>query len=679
MFYILYVINKVQKYNPLVINSVFLTIKIGLKYQYMKKQLTLIFCLLTLSFFGQDYNKSFNDIQKTEAKQALKKMLQKANVNTGNYDLKYHRLAFTLDPSVAFISGSITTYFQSKSNLNEVVFDLASNMSVSQVLQRGNSLSFTQNTNDELIINLPVTQNSGILDSLTINYSGNPISSGFGSFEQNQHNGSPVIWTLSEPYGAKGWWPCKQDLNDKVDSIDVFITTPTLNPSNEAYIAVSNGLEQSQIINGSNKTTHFKHKHPIPAYLIAIAVTNYAVYSHTVANNGNPFDIVNYVYPESLASAQTSTPITVDIMNLFSNLFEEYPFSDEKYGHAQFGWGGGMEHTTVSFMGRFDRNLIAHELAHQWFGDKITCGSWKDIWLNEGFATYLSGLVIENLDGNSAFKIWKQGLNTSITSSPNGYVYLKDADTTNVNRIFSGRLTYNKGAMVLNMLRKKLGDVDFFQGLKNYLSNANYAYSYAKTEDFISVMEAVSSENLTEFFSDWLYNEGYPSYSVIWNQLTTNQIEINISQTQSDASVSYFEAPIPLRLKGTLGETLDVTLFNSVNNETFLESVNFTVASVEFDPESDLISKNNNVSLSTNKSKFDLGFKLFPNPAFNELKILKPQTVEVSKIKIFNVHGQLIYHSNWSPKINIKSFPTGIFFVQLHTNEGVINKTVLKN
>ena len=185
------------------------------------------------------------------------------------------------------------------------------------------------------------------------------------------------------------------------------------------------------------------------------------MYSHTVTNNGNPFEIINYVYPENLTSAQASTPVTVSIMELFSNKFEEYPYASEKYAHAQFGWGGGMEHTTVSFMGSFGRNLIAHELAHQWFGDKITCGSWKDIWLNEGFATYLSGLVIEEFDGEPSFKNWKQGRVSSITSQPDGAVYLSDSDTTSVSRIFSSRLSYNKGAMVLHMLRKKVGDANF--------------------------------------------------------------------------------------------------------------------------------------------------------------------------------------------------------------------------
>ncbi|MEN3323934.1 M1 family aminopeptidase [Mariniflexile soesokkakense] len=645
----------------------------------MKIWLLFIFCLFSFPFFGQDFNETLKSIRVAEARSAMKKMLQRVNLNTGGYDIKYHRLEFGLNPSVAFISGDVTTYFEAKTNLNQITFDLANNMTVSQVTQRGSSLSFTQNSDDELVIALPTIQNAGVLDSLTISYSGNPVSSGFGSFEQNQHDGDPIIWTLSEPYGAKGWWPCKQDLNDKADSLDVFITTPQLNPSNEVYVAVSNGLEQSQIINGSNKTTHFKHRYPIPAYLIAIAVTNYEVYSHSVPNNGSPFDIVNYVYPESLSYAQANTPVTVDIMNLFTNLFEEYPFANEKYGHAQFGWGGGMEHTTVSFMGRFDRNLIAHELAHQWFGDKITCGSWKDIWLNEGFATYLSGLTIENLDGNTSFTTWKQERNTSITSETNGAVYLTDADTTNVNRIFNGRLTYNKGAMVLHMLRKKLGDVNFFQGVKNYLNNPNHAYAYAKTPDFISIMEAASGENLAEFFNDWLYNQGHPSYTVKWNQPASNQVSINISQTQSDASVTFFEAPLPLRLIGTLGETLDITLNNTVNNEDFLSSVNFTVASIQFDPESDLISKNNSVSLGFNQIDVQSKFIIYPNPSTNEFYVVKPEKVEVNEVRISNALGQLLYKTNWSPIINVSSFARGMLFVQFQTKEGVINKTVLKN
>jgi len=654
----------------------------------MKTFFCLVIAIVPLFSFSQDYEKTFSSIREAEAKAALKKMYYRVNANTGNYDVKYHRLKFNVDPSVKFISGDVTTYFEAKENMNEITFDLADNMTVSQVLLRGNPglpLTFVQNTNNELVITLSSTQNAGVLDSLLISYSGIPIENtpGFGAFEQNSHNGDPIIWTLSEPYGALDWWPCKQDLNDKVDSIDVYITTPQFNPTNEEYVAVSNGLELSQRIEGPNKITRFKHRHPIPAYLIAIAVTNYEVYSHTVDNNGNPFDIINYVYPESLVSAQLNTPKTVSIMDLYTSLFEEYPFSDEKYGHAQFGWGGGMEHTTVSFMGGFSRNLIAHELAHQWFGDKITCGSWKDIWLNEGFATYLSGLTIENLDGNSAFVSWKQQITSSESSSaityyPNGAVYLSDADTTNVGRIFNGRLTYNKGAMVLHMLRKKLGDSDFFQGLQNYLSDPNHAYGYAKTEDFIAIMEATSGMDLSEFFDDWLYYQGYPSYTIEWYQVG-DQLHTTVSQTQSDPSVSFFEAQLPIRVHGMMGEVKDIVLNNITNGEIFSNTVNFTISSIEFDPESDIISKNNSIVLGIQEYQWYNSIKMFPNPSSGLIKIQKPDNLAVNEVKIYNVMGQLLQVTHYEPIMDLSKFSSGLFIIQFQTKQGVINKSVLKN
>src|SRR5690606_18870975 len=205
--------------------------------------------------------------------------------------------------------------------------------------------------------------------------------------------------------------------------------------------------------------------------------------------------------------------------------------------------------TTVSFMGGFSRGLIAHELGHQWFGNKVTCGSWQDIWLNEGFATYLAGMVIENFDGNTDFRSWKQDKILSITQENDGSVYVPAQDTTSVNRIFNSRLSYNKGSMVLHMLRKKLGDAVFFQGLKDYLADPELAYGYAKTEDLIRIMEDASGVDLNEFFDDWIYEEGYPQYTIRWNQTNgASNMIVTISQTQSHPSVSFFEVPVPLRI-----------------------------------------------------------------------------------------------------------------------------------
>src|SRR5690606_10981156 len=128
----------------------------------------------------------------------------------------------------------------------------------------------------------------------------------------------------------------------------------------------------------------------------------------TAGTSPYTFPIINYLYPENYQSAVNQLAVTLPIMNLFENLFGTYPFHQEKYGHAQFGWGGGMEHTTVSFMGSFSRGLIAHELAHHWFGNKVTCGTWQDIWINEGFAEYMAGLVVASLYGDEPFANWKK-------------------------------------------------------------------------------------------------------------------------------------------------------------------------------------------------------------------------------------------------------------------------------
>lgn len=635
-----------------------------------------IFIFVSLFSFAQNYE--ILNISEAEAKAANGHFVTKRNMNTTNYDLKYARLELHVDPTQAFISGTVTSHFEAKENMNTATFELVDNMVVSEVTQRGSQLSFTQNSNDEVVITLPQMQNQGVLDSLSISYSGNPISSGFGSFEIDTHNGVPVLWTLSEPFGAKAWWPCKQDLIDKIDSIDVYITTPRFSPGNDEYMAVANGLEMSQTINGNDKTTHFKHQYPIPAYLIAIAVTNYTIYSHTVDNNGDPFDIVNYIYPENLAYAQQRTPVTVEIMNLYADLFEPYPFANEKYGHAEFGWGGGMEHTTVSFMGSLNRELIAHELGHQWFGNKVTCGSWQDVWLNEGFATYMSGMVIENLDGESDFRNWKQNQINSITQQPGGSVYIPAADTTSVNRIFSSRLSYNKSSMVLHMLRKKLGDAVFFQGLKDYLTDPELAFGYAKTPDLIRNMEDASGEDLTEFFEDWIYNEGYPSYTLHWNQVNPGSLNISVSQVQSHPSVSYFEVPIPIRLHGTQGETLDIILENTFDGQNFQSAVPFTVNGVQFDPERDIISKNNLVILDMDDFAIDQQLFLYPNPSSEIVNLQKPGSLEVNRVKIYNAVGQLLYSEAFSETIDISGFAKGILFFQLESSQGTVNKKIVK-
>ena len=639
----------------------------------MKKIVLLGFLLFVSFVFSQDNLVLFEKMRASEANSASKLMSVKTNPNTANYDISYHKLEFTVNPAVYFISGKITTTYKALSDMTSLIFDLSSTLTVSSVKRGVDNLAFTQ-TATELQIILPATQSSGTSETVEITYSGTPFNSGFGSFIQTTHGTSPIIWTLSEPFGAMNWWPCKQDLNDKVNSIDVYITAPS------QYTSVSNGVEpEAPVINGTNKTTHFHHNYPIPSYLICMAVTDYAVYNQTGGTAPNQYPIVNYIYPENLTpTVQNQLAQTPLILNLFENLFEIYPFHNEKYGHAQFGWGGGMEHTTVSFMGSFGRGLIAHEMAHQWFGDKITCGTWKDIWLNEGFATYLASMVIENFDGQAAFTADKTNMIHAITSISNGAVYLTDAEALNVNRIFNGRLSYYKGAMVLHMLRFKLGDTLFFQALKNYLADSNLAYKYAVTADLQTHLEAAYGSSLAEFFNDWVYGQGYPTYSIAVQNNFNGTVALTVNQTQSDPSVPFFEMPVPVRVLGAGGEQMDLVLNHNFNGETFVKNVPFVVTSVVFDPNKDLISKNSSVTLATDNFKLE-GMKLYPNPSKNQITLQLADGISIRKSIIYNVLGQKVKETTSATSWDVSAFSEGVYFMTLLTNEGTKQISFVKN
>lgn len=640
--------------------------------------------LLVATGFGQGKKSSFDELVESEMKAAAQFTNITVNPNTQNYDVTYHKLEISVNPSVYALSAKVTTTFKALSNMNTVTFDFskitnttdsnfANRIIVSSVKQNGVDLTFSHTDSNELVINLSSILTTGNSTSVEITYAGAPANSGFGSFVQTQHNNANIIWTLSEPFGAMDWWPCKQDLNDKIESIDVYIKAPS------QFTSVSNGIEPAPpVTTGLLKTSHFHHSYPIPAYLVCFAVTNYSVFNQIGGTAPNTYPIKNYIYPEDLPFVQSQLAQTPLILNLYENLFEVYPFHNEKYGHAQFGWGGGMEHTTVSFMVNFDRQLIAHEMAHQWFGDKITCGTWKDIWLNEGFATYVATLVIENFDGQTAFTAEKSGMIDYITQSPNGAVYLTDTEATSVNRIFSSRLSYDKGAMVLNMLRLKLGDTMFFQSIKNYLAAPNLAYNYAITSNLQSHLEAVYGSSLQEFFNDWVYNQGYPSYSITAQNSSVGQVKFTISQTQSNPSVSFFEMPIPVRVFGASNQQMDLVLNNTSNGEVIYQNVPFIVTSLEFDPDKNIISKNNSVVLNVKNIELET-LKLFPNPSSNVLKLSLPNEVILEKATFCNSIGQVVKSSKNETTWNVNDLSGGIYLLNLETNFGMKQMKFIKN
>lgn len=645
----------------------------------MKK--TTQIALLLFSLFGFAQEEEFHKMVEAEMKTASKKMELRINPNTTNYDVTYSKLEFTVNPSVYNITGKVTTTFKALSNMTTVTFELTNQLTVSSVKKGITNLTFTQNDSNELIITLPSTVTTGNSETVEINYSGAPATDN-SAFSTGTHGSSiPVLTTLSEPYGALDWWPCKQDLNDKIDSIDIYITAPS------TYLSSSNGVEMSRTINGANATTHFKHNYPIPAYLVAIAVSNYTKKNTGTAGTVTTFPIVDYIYPENDNAANIANLAqTAPIINFYETKVGAYPFNTEKYGHTQWNWGGGMEHSTNSFMVNFSRGLLSHELAHQWFGDKITCGSWKDIWLNEGITEYLSGLVVENFDGAASFVTWKGNKTTSITSQPTGNLYLYDSQLTDVNRIFSSRLTYNKGSMVTNMLRYVMGDTNFFQALRNYQADPLLAYKYAVTPQFQAHLEAVHGSSLQEFFNDWVYKEGYPIYAINAYKSGATQAIVTINQTQSITNsaqtgyVSYFEMPVPVRLTFSNGATQDLRLNNTFNGQNFVVTIpaGVTITAVTFDPNKDIISKNSTTTLSSDDFTFSNQVNLFPNPSRDYVEIELPSYANLQKVNFYTVLGQKAFESN-SNKINISGLSNGVYSIIIETSEGKALKKFIKN
>lgn len=608
-------------------------------------------------------------------------LMQYRGVNTfedHSYDLKYYRFEWSINPAVNAISGTVTPYFTAVDNgIQTLEFNLSTVFIIDAVKYHGANIQYTQSGDFGLTIHLPSVLASGTLDSLSITYHGTPPPTGFGSFIQGDHNGDPIIWTLSEPFGSQDWWPCKNGLTDKVDSIDVLVKT------NAQYRAASNGLLVAETASGNDKIYHWKHRYPIAPYLVAIAVTNYVQYTDIVTlGNGIQLPMLNYVYPESLSSAQSGTADLVQVLEFFDSLFVTYPFASEKYGHAQFSWGGGMEHQTMSFVAGFNWGLLAHELAHQWFGDMVTCGSWEDIWLNEGFATFLEGLSRERFQPGADWWNWRQGKVSNITSQPGGSVMVDD--TTSVGRIFSGRLSYQKGAYLLHMLRWKLGDNAFFTGIRNYLNDRQY--QYAKTPALIEHLEAASGEDLTEFFADWYAGQGFPSYQVTWSQNNQNQLRVTINQTTSHPSVSFFEMPVPIEFSGASQETL-LRFEHTQQGQEFVVDLPFAVSSVAIDPDLWLVSANNTVlqvSGAPTADEAPLRFEVTPNPARERCMVdIDLRSVSAARMVLIDQAGKRVWASaadlqagsNRVP-VEFGNLPAGAYIFQVSGENWQVQKLI---
>ena len=602
--------------------------------------------------------------------------IQSTQAADNNIDVTYYKLNLNIAYTPKNLRGEVTINAKSKvASLDQVTIDLQNALTTDSIKIGDKKLTFLHQSN-QILVKLDKVYTENQIVSMVIFYHGVPGTSGFDSFVFGTHNNQKdlAIWSLSEPYGSPDWFPCKNVVDDKADSSDVWIT------ADKYFTSVSNGILEKTIDNqNGTKTFQWKNRYPIAQYLISISMSNYAEYNSVFKYEGNKeMPINHYLYLETLTNANKlnldKTPFMLD---LFSQKFGIYPFVKEKYGHAQFGWGGGMEHQTCSSMGSFGETLIAHELAHQWFGDKITCRNWESIWLNEGFASYSEAIYTEASGGKIAYDNYMKNFMTSAKTAK-GTIYVQNVN--NINEIFSSPRTYRKGASVLHMLRGIVGDDKFFKILQTYVASKN-AYGNVVTEDFQAVAEQIYGQKLDYFFKQWIFGENYPKYKFQWSSQPLAdgnfRVKADVSQTTNTNPI-FFTMPIQLKVSIGSGDTT-ITVFNDKQNQAFEFTLKAKPSNIVFDPNNLILKDLETINVLSNEPIMDdsFGLRIAPNPSSEDIdvsfRLAQSATV---KITIFDFSGKEILAQpeeklplgNYLRNLRISQFQSGTYILNLNVD-----------
>ncbi len=425
------------------------------------------------------------------------------------------------------------------------------------------------------------TYNQGDGFRFDVYYHGHPVEGGFQAFSFDVRNGNKVMASLSEPYYAPTWWPCKESTVDKADSFDIAIEVDT------AFYCGSNGKLVATTPNGGNSHTfHYTVRYPMVTYLFSVAISKYTVWNDKWVYNGglDTMLITNAVYPASYAGSLANYSLTPSMLTYLSQAFGQYPYVNEKYGHSHFEWGGGMEHQTMTSMVGYssfgwNENVIVHEMGHQWWGDMITCAGWPHIWLNEGWASYAEAWYHQLKDGWPTYFTYMNSMN--FTGGGTIYQY----DTTNVNTLF-GTIVYDKGAWVLHMLRGVLGETKWRQAVDAWYSSP-YKFGSATTEQFRDVVEQATGEELDWFFQEWIYGTYRPDYTYMSYTEAAGGGKYNlyvvIRQTHMTSPL-VFTMPIDIFVNYTTLPDDTVIVFNNARQQFFKFQLNGAVSSIDLDP-----------------------------------------------------------------------------------------------
>mgnify|MGYP000479117020 CR=1 FL=1 len=643
----------------------------------MKFIIATLTLLVTFPFFAQkENNHNCNKRDAFSTNQLKSNSLSLAQIaETERYDVHFYSLDVSMDNLSTYIDGTGEIHGIARELLDSVMFELFPTFTISEIRLNGTPTPYNRTGS---AITVPVDLTTGQNFAIAIDYNGtpptavtNPLGGAGMSNGSSPSWGNQVTWSLSEPFSAYEWWPCKQSLTDKADSCAVKVTVPN------ACMAGSNGTLENTVDLGNGTTRYeWKHRHAIDYYLISVAIAQYVEYNVFANPTGStgPVLIQNFIYdnPATLTTFQSDIDETVDFIELFADLYGPYPFQDEKYGHCMAPLSGGMEHQTMTTQGFFTKGLTAHELGHQWWGDNATCASWADIWVNEGFASYSEYLMLENLYPSETSSHMTD-VHNYVMSQPNGSVWVEDS--LNEGRIFSGRLTYDKGAAIIHTFRFMMdNDTNFFQALKNI--QTEFTDSTLHGLDIRDYFAAASGVDYTDAFQEWYFGEGYPTYSARWNT-DGNDLLLEVTHTTS-SSTPTFTNPIEVQFSRS-GMSDTVVRFDISSNMNWFTVPGLgNVINVDgIDPNNWIINDVGTITKDlslvagiSENSKIDY-YSIAPNPSNGIFNISTTFEGE-NTIVVLDVRGRLVHSEvfNLNTSIDLVNEESGYYLVQLTNEKG---------
>jgi aminopeptidase N len=655
----------------------------------MKNILLFLLSSLTFSSFAQDENHLHCSKRDRFSNHQLKSAsLSVAQIaETERYDVHYYALDVQMNHLSTAIQGSAEIHATANELLDSALFELFQTFTINQITVNGVPSNYSRVLS---AIKVKVSATAGSQFNIRIDYEGtpptaqtNPLGGAGMSNAFSPSWGNQVTWSLSEPFSAYEWWPCKQSLTDKADSCSVKITVP------DVCKAGSNGRLENIVPLGNGTTRYeWKHRHPIVYYLISVAVAKYVEYNVYANPAGSPSPILiqNFIYdnPQTLINFQDEINETVDFMELYASMFGPYPFQNEKYGHCMAPISGGMEHQTMTTQGFFEKKLTAHELCHQWWGNNVTCASWADIWINEGFASYGEYLMLENLyQGQQGPHMTE--VHNSVMSSPDGSVYV--LDSLNEGRIFNGRLSYDKGAGIVHTLRYLINDDPLFFSTLRLFQN-EYQDSTATGIQFRDFVASATGIDLTPFFNEWYFGEGFPTYSARWNTVGSDLL-LELTHTTSKPLVTpTFTNPIDVRFSRLGQADTTIRFAISSNLEQYLVPNVGTIANLTLiDPNNWVINrmgtkvKDVNFFLSTDELTKDV-ISMQPNPFDKALSIIIPSNTKVDQLLVFDASGRKVMSKNVTGNCSVdtEQLPANQTYIFVLTHHGRIvhSRTLIK-